>query len=349
MTAALAKAFAIQADINRRMGSPLNGDLLERAAADLASGGPVVELLTPWAGRGVRELLADAIPLRLMAAVHDLSLSGEEPELSAAYAARDGARLWAAACAAMAREAGRMATFMEHEPQTNEVRRSAVLLPGFLEIARLTGLPLRCFEFGASAGLNQSWDRFHYHLGGAAWGDPASPVRLDTDWTGPPPAVDTPVSVVERAACDRRPVDLADPTQRRRLMAYVWADQPERLERLSAAIDVAMAHGVKVETADAAEWTARRVAVRPGTATVLFHSSVWHYLPVPTQEAITAFAESTGGRATHDAPFAWLRKEPPLEDLAADELTLTLWPGGETRKLATAHPHGAWVRWRGQL
>jgi hypothetical protein len=26
-------------------------------------------------------------------------------------------------------------------------------------------------------------------------------------------------------------------------------------------------------------------------------------------------------------------------------LTLTLWPGGERRALAEAHPHGLWVRW----
>jgi hypothetical protein len=27
------------------------------------------------------------------------------------------------------------------------------------------------------------------------------------------------------------------------------------------------------------------------------------------------------------------------------QLTLTLWPGGETRTLAVAHPHGRWVQW----
>jgi hypothetical protein len=62
-------------------------------------------------------------------------------------------------------EAARIADFMSHEPQTNEVRRSAVLLPGFLTIAAETGLPLRILELGASAGLNQLWDRRHYRLG----------------------------------------------------------------------------------------------------------------------------------------------------------------------------------------
>jgi hypothetical protein len=29
------------------------------------------------------------------------------------------------------------------------------------------------------------------------------------------------------------------------------------------------------------------------------------------------------------------------------ELQLTQWPVGEERLLAHAHPHGAWIEWRG--
>lgn len=339
-----ARALTFQAEACRQLGSPLNGALLDAAADDLAVGGPVEGLLAPWAGQDLPALINAAVPLRLIAALHDLALSGDDPALAQAYAAGE---VWPAARAAILREPARLAAFMDHEPQTNEVRRSACLLPGFLEIARATGLPLRCFEIGASAGLNQNWDRFHYVLGGAVWGVPASPVQLDTDWTGPPPPVEAPIRVLERAACDRRPVDLSDPIQRRRLMAYVWADQPERLARLAAAIQVAVAHGVAVERADAAEWTARRVRLATGAVTVLYHSSVWPYLPRETQASIAGTCAALGARATPDAPFAWLRKEPPDDDPIGDELTLTLWPGGETRTLAAVHPHGAWIRWKG--
>ncbi len=113
-------------------------------------------------------------------------------------------------------------------------------------------------------------------MGDAAWGDPGAAVSMDTDWTGPPPPVDAKVQVIERAACDRRPTDLADPDQRRRLLAYVWADQTERLARIRAAIEVALARGVTVEAADAVDWTRARVAPRAGAATVLYHSAFWH-------------------------------------------------------------------------
>jgi len=45
-----------------------------------------------------------------------------------------------------------------------------------------------------------------------------------------------------------------------------------------------------------------------------------------------------GERATLDAPLAWLRME-PADDRA--NLDLTLWPGGEDRRLARVGYHGS--------
>ena len=149
--------------------------------------------------------------LRLIGAWHELALSGDDPAVACAYAELDADAIWAAVHRAMTSRRDRLAAFMAHEPQTNEVRRSICLLGGFLEIARATGLPLRCFELAASAGLNLSWDRYRYRMGEATWGDPAAGVSLDTDWSGPAPAVEARVEVIERAACDRRPVRLDDP------------------------------------------------------------------------------------------------------------------------------------------
>ena len=349
MDSALAQSLRLQAKACLALGSPFCAAMLERAAEDLEAGGPTAAPLAAFAGLDLRGLMSAAVPLRLLGALHDLVLSGEDPALAAAYPkpgkASDADAAWREARRALAGDAERIAAFMGHEPQTNEVRRSACLLGGFLIVARETGLPLRTFELAASAGLNLSWDRYRYELGGASWGPTGSPVRLPTDWSGPLPPLDAQVRVISRAACDRRPVDLSDPVQRRRLLAYVWPDQFERLERIAAAVALAREQGVTVETADAVAWTERTAGPAPGAASVVYHSVFWQYMPPESQAALRQTIEYLGIGATNEAPFAWLRMESPPGDLAAMEVRLTLWPGGRERLLARVHPHGASVEW----
>ena len=348
----LASAFRFQAQGCRELGSPFYGDLLERAAADLEVDGPTAKLMAPWAQAGVRDIFKHASHLRLLGALHDLVLSGDDPDLAAAFprpgVKADAGAAWAAALATMARHHDRIADFITHEPQTNEVRRSACLAPGFLEIAHRTNLPIRAFEIGASAGLNLNWDRYAYQLGETAWGDPTNPVKIDTEWTGPAPAIDAKVNVIHRAACDRRPSDLTDPVQRRRMLAYIWPDQFERLARIRAAIDLALELGVKVETADAAEWPAKVASPKAGAVTVLYHSVFWQYMPPESQAKLAQIIEDLGAQATAAAPFAWLRMEPMAGTVGpVMEVRLTQWPGGLDELLAQTHPHGASVNWHG--
>ena len=50
--------------------------------------------------------------------------------------------------------------------QTNEVRRSALLLPAFFLVSReAQGRPLYLLEIGTAAGLNLLWDRYGYDYG----------------------------------------------------------------------------------------------------------------------------------------------------------------------------------------
>jgi hypothetical protein len=173
---------------------------------------------------------------------------------------------------------------------------------------------------------------------------------LRPEWDGTPPPLDAPLTVAARAACDAAPLDLEDAAARRRLEAYVWAEQTERLERLRAAVALARAEGVRVERADAAEWTGRMLTrPAPGCARVLYHSVFWQYPPESTREAIrAAIARAADQAETGGSPFAWLRFEPARRDIA-QELRLTLWPGGEERLLARAHSHGGWVEWLDQI
>jgi hypothetical protein len=296
-------------------------------------------------------LFDHAVALRWLGALHEIALEAPGGALAETYpfATRPGdpERAWPLILAALDGQAERVTTFMSHEPQTNEVRRSAVLLPGFLTIAAEIALPLRLIELGASAGLNQLWERRRYHLGEAGdWGPADAPVVIDADWRGPPPPLAAPVAIAGRAACDRAPVDLADPLARRRLKAFVWPDQIDRLARLDAAIIESLAAGVTVERADAVDFTRRVAAPAPGLATVVFHSVFFQYMPAASQAALVETLAGHGQSAVPGAPLAWLRMEPSAAINGIMELRLTTWPGGRERLLATAHPHGAWVEWK---
>ena len=341
--AAVSAAFGKQIGWCESLGAPFTASVLRVLLEDLSRGGLLAGMVGAWPG----DPLADALALRLAGAFHALVLEGADPDLAACYppGGGDPMRLHAALPMALDRHEAFIRAFLRSPPQTNEVGRSAVLLGGFLQVAALTRLPLRLLEIGASAGLNMIWDSYRYRIGAQEWGDPASPVRLAPDWTGPLPPLAAPVFVAERAGCDVAPPELASPEARLRLRSYVWADQPERLARIEAAIGLAAEKRIAVERADAAAWVAERLSCpAPDRATVLYHSIMWQYMPTTTQAALRATVERAGAAATAEAPFAWLRFEPPTTK-GRPELRLTCWPGEWDEHLATAHPHGSEVMW----
>jgi hypothetical protein len=131
------------------------------------------------------------------------------------------------------------------------------------------------------------------------------------------------------------------------LMSFVWADQTDRLARLKAAIAMAAEAGVPVTRADAVDWLAARLAdPRTGAAHVVYHSIFWQYLDAGAQARVSGLMAAAGMRATPDAPLAWLRMEGDGASPGA-AITLTLWPGGETRHLGRSDFHGSWIRWIG--
>jgi len=339
----LIKSFRDQARYADYLGSPFTAALMNRAAASLEQGGPIAALLGDWPS----DPFADGLPLRFAGALHALVLTGADPGLAALYPphAADIDTVWQAVEAAMSARPEHFADYLARAPQTNEVRRSALLLPGFVAIARATGLKLRLLEIGASAGLNQLWDQYRYRYADKGWGDPASPVTLECEWRGAPFDLGGPVPVASRVACDRAPIDIADPAQRVHLRAYLWPDQPDRLARLNAALAMTLAARVRVEPADAADWVEARLAEpSDDVVTVLYHSVVWQYLGEPTKARIRANLDDHG----RCRPLAWLALEFARPDY---DLTLTLWrgDGNKTRKiLARTHPHGAWLEWLDQ-
>ena len=326
-----------------RLGSPLYGELMRRAADDAEAGGPVAAAL---AGHE-RDSLESMLQLRLMGAVHRLALSGRAPDLAAAYPSCGGdgdpERAWPAFRNTVEELMDEVRVHVERPVQTNEVGRSRALACGFLWLASNTGMPLRLFELGSSAGLNLRWDSFSYRSDGFEFGDPASAVEFTDFLASGAPPVPTSVEVAERAGCDPRPVDLLSDDGVLTLRSYLWADQLDRLELLDGAIAVARAVPVDLERADTVGWLERRLAgAQPGSCRVVFHSIVMQYVEEGERERIGAAIADAGERATAEAPLARLALEPGGDEA---ELRLTLWPGGEQRVLAHAGYHGTPVTW----
>jgi hypothetical protein len=340
----LARRLRAQAIACVALGSPLYGELMERAAHDVETGGPVLDVLAGHEADPGMYMHA----LRLFGGLHRLALEGRAPALAAHFPSTggdgDAAAAWPALLDTLRREGSRLRAGLDSAPQTNEVGRSAALLVGFHTVAA-GARPLRLLELGASAGLNLRFDRYRYDVGAHPVGDASSPVRFPSSWFEGGGSLPAEVTVAERRGCDAAPIDPSREDDRLRLLSYVWPDQAERFERLAAALEVAQHLEVTVDACDACDWLDARLSEGADeVATVVFHSIFVQYLTDEARTRLKAAIEDAGRRATVAAPFAWLRMEPggKLET----EVRLTSWPGGHERLLATAGYHGPPVRWR---
>lgn len=321
--------------------------VLTEIAADLRDGGPCAIVLDGVSDRPVH----DAVPLRLLATTHRLALSGAAPALAAQYlscgGSWDGEALLPALHQTISAHPAEIAAGMRRNVQTNETGRMPVIVAGCSLVAERTGLPLRTWEVGASAGLLSLWPHAHVDTGETTTGDPTSPLRFDGSWFAAPlPRLRPHIEVVETAASDVTPIDVTTADGRLTAASFVWPDQIARRERLLAACDLAVRHGLRVERADAGDWIGRKLASRAdddGVATVVFHSIVWQYLPTATREALRAALRDAGERATDRSPLCWLRMEPATAEHA--DLRLTTWPTGHDEVLAHVGYHGTPVRW----
>ncbi len=346
----VAAAFAQQAEFCRALGAPLTAAVCDAAPLAFDATSATGRAVMAWPG----EAMADALMMRVTGGCNALVRSGRAPELARLYppASLPTVAMLAGALRLVLADPARdvlLKAWLDSPPQTNEVARSGVLMPGLMVIAFATGLPVRIFELGCSAGLNLNLDRFGYDMGGVIAGDPASPVQLRPNWDGALPPIAS-VRVLSRRGVDINPLDVADPQVRERLMAYVWPEQAERVVRAEAAIALALESPPPLDQGDAAALVEAQVALVTGATTVVYHSIAYQYFPPETKQRIAAHLAQTGSLATADAPLAWLRFE--MDDASAANLPtlrLTLWRGGEPEEqlLARAHPHGTFVHWLG--
>lgn len=335
--------FLKQAEACESLGSPFTARLCRLLNDLLDESTETGRRVSTWPGKP----RSDAVALRLTGALHALVLTGADPALAAAYPPNHVADedLRESLAAALRRHDPQLARGLDSPPQTNEIARAAMLLPGFLAIGRETGLPLAIREIGSSAGLNLLFDRFHYRYGDACWGDEISPVKLAPEVRGNPPPLGGFLDVSSRKGSDIAPVDVANAAERLRLESYIWPDQTARLERLKAALALARETPFTLRKADAADFIAEELAARGQNETfVLFHSIMWQYMPREKRLHIESLLDEAGN-APGAAPLAWLGMEPITANDGFATLRLTLWPAAETRDLARCDYHGRWIEW----
>jgi hypothetical protein len=341
---AVRDAFRNQALFCDRSGTPLTAAVVRGIAAALDRSTETGRRTLDWPGdpRGS----GDSVPLRLAGGFHALARRGVDDRLSRIYAG-DLDEAESIVRDILHRFDSDLVRWLDSPPQTNETGRAAPVMAGLLLLASEHGLPFDLIELGASAGLNLNLDRFGYRIGKTRAGDPDAPLQLAPIWEGAsPPAAE--MRIVARRAVDQAPIDVTDPAQRERLIAYCWADQPERMARLEAALALVAAHPPSLEQGDAAEFAERTLAEpqEDGVCRVLYHTIFWTYLPPGKQQRIRAALAEAGTHATAQRPLAWLRYELNGEGGVA-ELHLRSWPGGGERHLATGHPHGSRITWHG--
>jgi len=232
--------------------------------------------------------------------------------------------------------------------QTNDVGRSAALVPAFKHVARTAetrGLAL--VEIGASAGLNLCWDRYAYEYEEAGTAGPAdAPVRIRTDVRGDrtPPLPDDDLSVVHRAGVDLNPLDVTDPADARWLRALVHPGLERRHERLDAAIEVAQEEPPELVAGDAVTELPGLLDEAPEDSTlVVFSTYVLYQLDDETIAELRALL----AERSRDRPVYWLSLDPE-ENRAPARYRLVAFEGGDAvaeSQIAEFEPYGEWIRW----
>jgi hypothetical protein len=230
--------------------------------------------------------------------------------------------------------------------QTNEVGRSACLLPGYAEVARREGgRPLALIDFGCSAGLNLLFDRFGYDYGALHWGTTSSPVQLRCELRGAgAPSFDAGSPVAGwRVGVDLNPIDVTDDDALLWLRALVWPEHREREATLVAAAGLMRRHPQRLLRGDGVALLPQLIAEAPPEhALVVYYSFVLHQLsPEARRRFYTVLGEASRARPIYVVSMAGL--------MQATKLELTTWRDGHYKRetLGECMAHGQWLRWSG--
>jgi len=371
----LSRRFQLFLDREVAQSSPLYAVLTGIAAQDIDAGGPIAALLTSAPER-------QRIPNLLFASIQRVLFDHPDDPLAQYYLSVGGDRapdeklpavLYSFLAEHRERIEGLLAT---RETQTNEVLRSAQILPALGWAQACTRRPLGLIEAGTSAGLLLHADRYDYAYsfpdgselrGGAGIADGVP--RLECRVIGSAtertlgPFVTRELRVASRVGLDLNPLDPADPEARAWLRALVWPEHVQRRERLEAALAHAARRPVRLRQGDALRILPDALESVPGNAIgcVFVSNSLAHW-PAENRVKFVELIRALGARQdlvcivkeSHRAGFGLFtgRPDQPAEGPAAegswDEvLGAAVYLGGQERlfRLGAAGMHGVSLDW----
>lgn len=322
-------AFALQAEACRALAAPQTAELCEALARAVADDpGPVGDRIRNWLGDPSYH--GDSVPLRLNGAMQALVLTGALPsaptEPDHIIETFQDYESW-------------FLEWLEHAPQTNEVGRAAVLITACWFLSSIWYRDFDLLELGASAGLNLNFPLYDINKNK---NDDAA-VNLTPEWRGTRP-VSMPVLFGAARGVDLNPLDARQDALR--LMAYVWPDQPQRLERLREALKIAARHPPQVDRGDAGSWLVDRLGQPPVRGRFVYHTVAAQYFPPATRAMIETALQKAGAATTAGKPLCHFSME--ADGASGTALHLRLWDRGRMRHwhLGRAHAHAQWIDWQ---
>ena len=311
-------------------------------------------------------------PLILLAAVHHLLLSGRMHPLAAYYPSLAGVEARSIDDGLYPSFAGFIAAhraavtelIATHTTQTNEARRTVLLVPPLGLIAGEAGAPIALLEVGASAGLNLLPDRYGFSIGADGTGDRRSPVQIACAVEGElRPPVPAPMPAIGwRAGLDVHPLDVRSADTVGWLRALIWPEHLDRMAVLEGAVALAVPDPPRLVRGDLVDDLPALAAEAPAGMPLVV-TDTWVLAYVTTERRLDFVRALRRIAAERGAP-AWLiscESQAVLASLglgvgaAPDDgsggvsaLSLHQFdPYGASRHdlLAECHAHGRWLRW----
>ena len=367
-----ARRFEIFLDREVRESSPLYAALTQYVSEDLAASGYFTEVLAQAPER-------QRIPNLLFASIHRVLFDHPDEALARYYPSLGGTRkpdeeLTNAFVEFVSAHRAEIDPLLATgETQTNEVLRSAQLLPAFTWVQATMRRPLGLIEIGPSAGLLLHADRYDYRYefadgtvveGGEASADGVPPLHCPIHGDCTPqqlaPFVTRPLRVSSRVGLDLNPLSPTEPDARAWLRALVWPEHTERRERLEAALEHAARRPVRLRTGDALRILPDAVeSVADNAIPCVFVSNSLPHWTAEGREELVGLMRELGARRdlvfiikeAHRIGLGLFSGEP--DPAAADGkdvhevLGAVVYLGGRERlfRLGSAGMHGSWLDW----